>query len=127
MSMMNRSGVVETSGGEARAFYFKVQTEILKGITSRLVTDGFTWFLPVILSRSTDPLWPDPGASIEQRIEFKIYGETVKTMQSMILHKRVLASLGPEKFFIFSNIRIEKRERAKTGWHLYEFTSWILR
>jgi len=35
----------------------------------------------------------------------------------------VLAALGPEKFFILSpNIRIESRERAKTGWHLYEFT-----
>jgi asparaginyl-tRNA synthetase len=44
-------------------------------------------------------------------------------MQSMILHKIALASLGPEKFFILSpNVRIEKRERASTRMHLYEFT-----
>jgi asparaginyl-tRNA synthetase len=116
-------GVAAATGSEERAFYFQAQTEILRVMTSRLVEDGFAWFLPVILAKSTDPLWPDPGASIEQRIEFKIYGETVKTMQSMIIHKRVLVSLGSEKFFILSpNIRIEKRERAKTGWHLYEFT-----
>ena len=44
-------------------------------------------------------------------------------MQSMIVQKLVLASLGPEKFFIISpNVRIESRKRAGTGWHLYEFT-----
>jgi asparaginyl-tRNA synthetase len=44
-------------------------------------------------------------------------------MQSMIIHKLVLASLGPKKFFIISpNIRIETRKRGETGLHLYEFT-----
>jgi asparaginyl-tRNA synthetase len=44
-------------------------------------------------------------------------------MQSMIIHKLVLSSLGPKKFFILSpNIRIETRKRAQTGSHLYEFT-----
>ncbi len=99
------------------------QTAILKTMTGRLLERGFEWVLPVMLAKSTDPLWPDPGASIEKRIEVEIYGQTVRTMQSMIIHKLTLASLGPEKFFILSpNIRIEKRERAKTGWHLYEFT-----
>jgi asparaginyl-tRNA synthetase len=56
-------------------------------------------------------------------VEFEIYGENVRAMQSMIVHKLVLASLGPEKFFIVSpNLRIETRKRAETGWHLYEFT-----
>jgi len=92
-------------------------------MTARLLRERFTWILPVMLSRSTDPLWPDPGASIEKRIELDVYDRKVRTMQSMILHKRVLVSLGPERFFILSpNIRIEKRERSKTGWHLYEFT-----
>ncbi|MEM1712023.1 MAG: asparagine synthetase A, partial [Nitrososphaerota archaeon] len=72
---------------------------------------------------STDPLWPDPDFSIEKRIEVEIYGEKVSAMQSMIVHKRVLVSLGPEKIFILSpNIRIERRDRAATGRHLYEFT-----
>jgi asparaginyl-tRNA synthetase len=100
-----------------------VQTKALSTMTRELVRKGFEWILPVTLAKSTDPLWPDPGASIEKRVEFEIYGENVRTMQSMIIHKLVLASLGPEKFFIISpNIRIENRKRAQTGSHLYEFT-----
>ena len=100
-----------------------VQTKALSVMTSELVRKGFEWILPVTLAKSTDPLWPDPGASIEKRVEFEIYGENVKTMQSMIIHKLVLSSLGPGKFFILSpNIRIESRKRAETGSHLYEFT-----
>jgi asparaginyl-tRNA synthetase len=110
-------------GSEKRKAIFKIGTEILRVMTSKLVERGFNWILPVMLAKSTDPLWPDSSASIEKRIEVEIYGENVKTMQSMIIHKRVLASLGPDKFFILSpNIRIENRERAKTGRHLYEFT-----
>jgi len=101
----------------------RVQTKALSTMTRELVRKGFEWILPVTLAKSTDPLWPDPGASIEKRVEFEIYGENVRTMQSMIIHKLVLASLGPEKFFIISpNIRIETRKRAQTGCHLYEFT-----
>jgi asparaginyl-tRNA synthetase len=100
-----------------------VQTKALSVMTSELVRKGFEWILPVTIAKSTDPLWPDPGASIEKRVEFEIYGENVRTMQSMIIHKLVLSSLGPEKFFIISpNIRIETRKRAETGSHLYEFT-----
>jgi len=100
-----------------------VQTKALSVMSGELVRKGFEWILPVTLAKSTDPLWPDPGASIEKRLEFEIYGEQVKTMQSMIIHKLVLASLGPKKFFIISpNIRIETRKRAETGSHLYEFT-----
>ena len=101
----------------------KIQTAVISSMTRGLSEDDFRWILPVILTKTTDPLWPDPGASIEKRIEIEIYGQKVRTMQSMIIHKRVLASLGPEKFFSLSpNIRIETRERAKTGRHLYEFT-----
>jgi len=100
-----------------------VQTKALGVMTRELVRKGFEWILPVTLGKSTDPLWPDPGASIEKRVEFEIYGENVRAMQSMIIHKLVLSSLGPKKFFIISpNIRIETRKRAQTGWHLYEFT-----
>lgn len=108
---------------ERRLAIFRIQTKILESMVTTLLNKGFYWFLPVILSKATDPLWPDPDFSIEKRIEIEIYGENVCTMQSMIVHKRVLVSLGPEKFFILSpNIRIERRERAKTGKHLYEFT-----
>lgn len=101
----------------------RVQTKALNAMVTELVRKGFEWVLPVTLAKSTDPLWPDPGASIEKRIEINIYDETVRTMQSMIVHKLVLSSLGTDKFFIISpNIRIETRKRATSGWHLYEFT-----
>jgi asparaginyl-tRNA synthetase len=102
---------------------FRIETGILKKIVDMLVGKGFYWFLPVMLAKSTDPLWPDTGASVEKRIEVEIYGQRVRTMQSMIVHKRVLVSLCHERFFILSpNIRIEARERCSTGKHLYEFT-----
>jgi len=101
----------------------RIKTEILKTMTNRLLERGFYWILPIMLAKATDPLWPDPGASIEKRVEIEVYGVRVKATQSMIFQKRVLVSLGPEKFFIFSpNIRIERRDRAFTGRHLYEFT-----
>jgi len=115
--------MLEDLGSKERSAIFRIKTCILKDLTDQLVEKGFTWILPVVLAKSTDPLWPDPGSSIIKRIELEIYGANVKTMQSMIIHKRVLASLGPERFFTLSpNIRIETAERAKTGWHLYEFT-----
>ena len=79
--------------------------------------------LPVVLSKSTDPLWPDPGASIEKRLEVEVYDEPVRATMSMIIHKMVACSLLTPKLFVFSpNIRIEKRERSATGRHAYEFT-----
>ena len=98
-------------------------TYTLRSLTSKFVDSGFQWLLPVALSQSTDPLWPDPGASIEKRIEVDIYGKTVRTTASMIIHKLVASSLAYPKLFILSpNIRIEKGERARTGKHIYEFT-----
>jgi asparaginyl-tRNA synthetase len=101
----------------------KVMTQTLQSLTSTFVANGFQWLLPVALSQSTDPLWPDPGASIEKRIEVDIYGKVVRTTASMIVHKLVASSLAYPKLFIVSpNIRIEKAERSKTGRHVYEFT-----
>jgi asparaginyl-tRNA synthetase len=106
-----------------KAYIGKLMTFTLKNLTSQFVDSGFQWLLPVALSQSTDPLWPDPGASIEKRIEVDIYGKTVRTTASMIIHKLIASSLAYQKLFILSpNIRIEKAERAKTGKHIYEFT-----
>ncbi len=108
---------------ERKSCIGKVMTYTLKSLTSQFVDKGFQWLLPVALSQSTDPLWPDPGASIEKRIEVDIYGKTVRTTASMIIHKLIAASLAYPKLFILSpNIRIEKAERARTGKHIYEFT-----
>lgn len=101
----------------------RVSTETLRYLTAALTGKGFDWLLPVVFSKSTDPLWPDPGASIEKRVETEIYGETVRATQSMIIHKLVACSTAYPKFFVLSpNIRVEKRERKATGRHAYEFT-----
>ncbi|HMK82675.1 MAG TPA: amino acid--tRNA ligase-related protein, partial [Candidatus Bathyarchaeia archaeon] len=98
-------------------------TRVLGYLTAKFTSLGFEWSLPVIFSKSTDPLWPDPGASIERRIEVELYDEKVRTTLSMIIHKLVACSLLYPKLFILSpNVRVEKRERKSTGWHIYEFT-----
>jgi asparaginyl-tRNA synthetase len=100
-----------------------VMTKSLNYLTNSLVKENFEWLLPVIFSQMTDPLWPDPGASIEKRIEVEIYGETVRTTASMIIHKMFATSLAFPRLFVLSpNVRIEKKERKATGWHQYEFT-----
>ncbi len=108
---------------ERKASIGRIMTHTLQSLTNSYVAEGFQWLLPVALSQSTDPLWPDPGASIDKRIEVDIYGKVVRTTASMIIHKLVASSLAYPKLFIVSpNIRIEKAERAKTGKHIYEFT-----
>ena len=99
------------------------QTKALAAMTNELVRNGFEWILPVTLAKTTDPLWPDPGASIEKRIEVEIYGNTVRPTLSMIVHKMIACSLAYPKLFILSpNIRIERSDRANSGMHAYEFT-----
>lgn len=101
----------------------EIETFVLQSLSNEFIKNGFQWIMPVIFSKATDPLWPDPGASIEKRLEAEIYGTNVKVMQSMIVHKIVTCSILYNKLFTFSpNIRIEKRERAHTGLHAYEFT-----
>lgn len=101
----------------------KIMTRTLKYLTQEFTDNDFEWLLPVIFSQSTDPLWPDSCASIEKRIEVEIYGKTVRTTTSMIVHKIVACSLAVPKLFILSpNVRIERSERAATGMHAYEFT-----
>lgn len=108
---------------ERKAAIARVTTSTLAHLTTRLLEEGFDWLLPVVLSKSTDPLWPDPGASIEKRIEVEIYEETVRATLSMIIHKMVACSLLYDRLFILSpNLRIERRERGTTGVHAYEFT-----
>jgi len=101
----------------------RVMTCVLRHLTLEFLNRGFEWLLPVIFSQSTDPLWPDPGASIEKRIEVEIYGKTVRTTLSMIFHKMVACSLAHPKLFTLSpNVRVERGDRANSGIHAYEFT-----
>jgi asparaginyl-tRNA synthetase len=106
---------------EKRICTGRIATQALKILTDEYLAEGFEWLLPVVLSKTTDPLWPD--TSIEKRVEVEIYGERVNAMLSMIVHKVVACSLAYPKLFTLSpNIRIEMRERSITGVHAYEFT-----
>ncbi|MCX8203496.1 MAG: asparagine synthetase, partial [Nitrososphaeria archaeon] len=80
---------VESMGARRRLIAYRAGTVVLRSMVEELLDMGFEWVLPVMLSRTTDPLWPDPGASIETRPELEVYGVRVRTMQSMIVHKRV--------------------------------------
>lgn len=107
---------------QRKAYIARVTTATLKTLTEFFLSKDFDWLLPVLLSPTTDPLWPDPNFSIEKRLEFEIYDKVVRLTQSMIVHKLASVSLLTPKLFVISpNIRIEKRERASTGIHLYEF------
>jgi len=108
---------------EKKRRMINMQSLLLKKLSDYFLEEGFRWILPVITSKITDPLCPDPGSSIEKRIEFEIYGEKVRVTQSMIIHKIIVCSLFEQKIFTFSpNLRIERSERRNTGKHLYEFT-----
>ncbi|MEE9601107.1 MAG: asparagine synthetase A [Thermoplasmata archaeon] len=108
---------------ERKRCIVRITTYVMRDLTSTFLRSGFEWMLPVVLSKSTDPLWPDPGASIEKRIEVEIYDETVRATLSMIIHKMVACSLTQPRLFLLSpNIRIERRDRATSGVHIYEFT-----
>ncbi|MCL4387689.1 asparagine synthetase A [Candidatus Marsarchaeota archaeon] len=101
----------------------RIGSEILAYAEGFMRREGFVQMLPVLLSPITDPLWPDPAAGIYKRLEVDIYGTTVRTMHSMIVHKLVGTSMLLDRFFVVSpNIRLEKPERASTGRHLFEFS-----
>ena len=73
-------------GSREKDAVFKICTATMRSMVDLLVEKGFYWILPVILAKSTDPLWPDSAASIEKRIELEIYGQKVRTMPSRIIH-----------------------------------------
>ncbi len=78
---------------------------------------GFIEIPPVIISAITDPLNHPTNKS-----QVNVYGYKYEITKSMIFHKQIaLHSL--DKIFAFSpNIRLEPKERSKTGRHLIEFT-----
>ncbi len=101
----------------------EVQTKVVDYMTGYMVGKGFKWLLPVMLSSITDPLWPDPAAEEALKPpEVEVYGEKLRLMHSMILHKQMAVAMGIDKLFILSpNIRLEGRS-ADDGRHAYEFT-----
>ena len=103
--------------------YAKLTSDILLFSEEFFAKKGFIQLLPIMLSPTTDPLGPDPGSSVIKTPEVEYYGQRLVTTQSMILHKQIAIKMGLKKIFILSpNIRLEKKERSKTGKHLFEFT-----
>ncbi|MCD6208725.1 MAG: asparagine synthetase [Thermoproteales archaeon] len=101
----------------------KIQTTILKSIHDFMTDRGFLQLMPVLTSTVTDPLWPDPGSTIEGTPKIKYAGRELTLTQSMILHKQVAVAMGLDKIYIMSpNIRLEKSFRKITRRHLFEFT-----
>jgi asparaginyl-tRNA synthetase len=96
---------------------------VIKALRDFLVDNNFIELMPVITSVATDPLAPDPGSSIIGIPKIKYYDEELVLTQSMILHKQISLVSGLDRIFVFSpNIRLERRDRGKTGRHLFEFT-----
>lgn len=100
----------------------RLTSRILRYATNFFQDAGFTQLLPVMLGRSTDPLGPDPNSSILKTIEVDYLGTTLRTMNSMILHKQVAVREAGNIFILSPNIRLEKGDRISSGRHLFEFT-----
>ena len=100
----------------------EIQRIVLHSIENFFYKQGFYKMLPVILSPITDPLGPDPNASVIKTGEIEYNNQTLQLTQSMILHKQIAIGHGLEKIYAISpNIRLEYPERGKTGVHLFEF------
>jgi len=94
-----------------------VKTNVRNAMANYLFNNGFLEISAVMVSPETDPLCHEVFST-----DFEYYGETYKITKSMILHK-LMAVVGIEKFFCFSpNIRLEVKETAHSGRHLFEFT-----
>ena len=88
-----------------------------------MISKGFVQLMPIITSKITDPLGPDPGSSVVAFPKIRYYDMELVLTQSMILHKQLALLTGLEKIFIMSpNIRLENKLRKSTGKHLFEFT-----
>jgi len=94
-----------------------VKTQVRNAMANYLFNNGFLEISAVMVSPETDPLCHEVFST-----DFEYYGETYKITKSMILHK-LMAVIGVDKFFCFSpNIRLEVKETAHSGRHLFEFT-----
>lgn len=97
----------------------KMKTEVLKFSSDFFVSRGFKWLLPRLLSPVTDPLWPDPAGSGIKPAEIEAYGQKLKLVHSLILHKQIAIGMGIDKlFYISPNVRFERED---DGWHAFEF------
>ncbi len=100
----------------------RIGSRLILHATKYFQDSGFVQLLPLILGKSTDPLGPDPGSSILKTPEIEYLGNTLYTMNSMILHKQLAVREFDRIFIMSPNIRLEAPIRRETGRHLFEFT-----
>ncbi len=112
----------EEDGREDRRLRLGLLSDVLLETTRFFHEERFTQLLPVILGRSTDPLGPDPGSSVLKTAEIEYLGERFYLMNSMILHKQIAVRDVGRIWILSPNVRLERRERATSGRHLFEFT-----
>jgi len=94
-----------------------VKTQVRNAMANYLFNNSFLEISAVMVSPETDPLCHEVFST-----DFEYYDETYKITKSMILHKMIAVS-GIEKIFCFSpNLRLEAKETADSGRHLFEFT-----
>ncbi len=100
-----------------------IQSVAIKAIHDFFEEKEYKQLMPIILSKFTDPLGPDPGSSVIKTGEIEYEGQKLQLTQSMILHKQVAIGCGLSKFYIMSpNVRLEAAWRKETGRHAFEFT-----
>ena len=101
----------------------RIQSRALMEVHRFFREKGFVELLPVILSKTTDPLGPDPESSVVKTPEVEYLGQKLVLTQSMILHKQLLVKMGVDRFYVVSpNVRLEHPRRKETGRHLFEFS-----
>ncbi len=105
--------------GEEIGGVLRVQSAVLRSLHEYMHDNGMVQLMPVILSPFTDPLnHPVHHSSIEYD------GQKLELTRSMILHKQLSLMRGDlDGIFIVSpNIRLERKESASSGRHLFEFS-----
>ncbi len=93
-----------------------ITSAVLSSAREFLIGEGFIELLPVILAPVTDPLRNTP-----ERAVVEAYGREWHLTRSMIFHKQAAVSMHERVFACSPNVRLEQKERASTGRHLFEF------
>ncbi len=95
-----------------------VQTTALRVITNYMAKHRIPQIMPILLSPITDPLNHEVFEA-----EISYYGQRLKLTKSITVHKPLVLMGELKAFYCFSpNIRLEIKQRARSGRHLIEFT-----
>jgi len=115
--------IIERMRSDLLLRLIRIQTTMLKAIQDFMVSRGFLQLMPVITSKFTDPLVPDPGSRVVAIPKIRYYDQELVLTQSMLLHKQLALLTGADKIYIMSpNVRLENEKKRSTGKHLFEFT-----